>query len=279
MHDRQPGANRPDWFRNAALFLALTAMALALNAWQATARRQGRVMPLDVVVGSISRPLTFLFLGASDLTAEGWIGMTRGRQLAEENTQLRARAAALEEELTRVGEEHAARLRLRELRLRPGVKSVSRVARVIALSGGEWSESVTLEAGAADGVKARDIAVAAGGVLGQVVAVTAGSATVLLITDPSAAISVRLRKSREVGVLHGLGGAACEIRALDPDAAVQEGEEVVTSGLGGIYPAGLRVGVVTAVRKDPESPGKIAAVAVAVDARRVEEVALIRAGK
>ena len=64
---------------------------------------------------------------------------------------------------------------------------------------------------------------------------------------------------------------------LAPDADVRVGDEVLTAGTGGVYPKGLRVGLVSAVAEAPHPPEKIATVRPAAKLWRVEEVLVLRA--
>ena len=148
---------------------------------------------------------------------------------------------------------------------------------MIGLGEDGWSEIMTVDLGSADGVRPRDVAVTAQGVVGQVVAVTTGAARIITLTDPGSAIAARVQRSREAGILKGSGNWRCEMRYLDPQADVRPGDVVITSGLGGVFPPGLRVGLVTRVRKDPETPGKAAEVRPSAQLRRTEEVLLLSA--
>ena len=84
-----------------------------------------------------------------------------------------------------------------------------------------------------------------------------------------------MRRLRDTGVVRGLGRWRCELRYLEPEAQVLPGDLIVTSGMGGVFPGGLRVGTVTSVGSDPQSTGRTASVETAVDIRTVEEVLVI----
>ncbi|MDH4180097.1 MAG: hypothetical protein OEV33_06260, partial [Armatimonadota bacterium] len=67
----------------------------------------------------------------------------------------------------------------------------------------------------------------------------------------------------------------CEVRYLDPESDVRAGDRVITSGLGGVFPAGLRVGTVLSVRADTYTPGKVAEIEPAADLAKIEDVLLL----
>jgi rod shape-determining protein MreC len=136
---------------------------------------------------------------------------------------------------------------------------------------------LVVDSGSALGTRVQDVAVTKDGVVGQVYAVTSHAARVLPITDPASGLGVRVRRTRETGILKGAGGWRCELRYLGPDAQVEVGDELVTAGLGGVFPKGLRVGRVMSVGQDRETSGKMAVVEPAAKLRNVEEVLLLRA--
>jgi rod shape-determining protein MreC len=266
-----------DRTRTLMLLAALTALALALDLWQVSARRAGRTIWFESVVCAISSPLQTALLGTVQFAEREWTAAVGARQLGEENARLQARVAELEDRLSHLTEDRLAAQRARLLLSAPAASRQRRLAHVIGLGEGGWSELMTVDLGRAGGVRQREVAVTAAGVVGQVVAVAPHSARLLPLTNPISAISVRLQRSRDAGVLKGLGHWRCEVRYLDPQADVRVGDLVITSGLGGIFPAGLRVGAVTSVRKDRETPGKAAEVRPTAQLRRIEEVVLLSA--
>ena len=151
------------------------------------------------------------------------------------------------------------------------------MAHVIAVGSGGWLSFLTIDRGRAEGVRVRDVAVTKQGVVGQVCAVAEHSARILPITDIASGVAVRVRRSRETGVLKGLGAWQCELLYLGPQAQVRNGDELLTAGIGGVFPAGLRVGTITSVAADPNTSGKKATVEPAARLQNVEEVLLLRA--
>ncbi|MCJ7441081.1 MAG: rod shape-determining protein MreC [Thermoanaerobaculaceae bacterium] len=263
--------------RTLLLLVALMAAALALDLWQVAARRVGRTAWFESAVCSVAHPLQAILTGSIRFAEQEWAIAVGARKLVKENAQLRARVAGLEHEVSALAEERLAASRTGKLLgalppARPGC-----VARVIGLGESGWSALLTVDAGSARGVRQRDVAVTAAGVVGQVVAVTAHSARVLPITEPASAVAVRVQRSRQSGILKGSGAWRCEVRYLEPQADVRPGDVIITSGLGGIFPAGLRVGTVTSVRKDRDAPGKAAEVRPWAEARKIEEVVLVSA--
>ncbi|MGD9782682.1 MAG: rod shape-determining protein MreC [Kiritimatiellia bacterium] len=123
---------------------------------------------------------------------------------------------------------------------------------VIGRDGTGWWQTVRLDKGALSGVAADRAVITPDGLVGRTVSVSQRTADVLLASDPSCKVSVRLARSGAIGVATGLGAKAgeqpaCRMDYVSQTADVQEGDEVVTSGLGGVFPKGLLVGRVSRV--------------------------------
>ncbi|MCK6451616.1 MAG: rod shape-determining protein MreC [Alphaproteobacteria bacterium] len=117
-------------------------------------------------------------------------------------------------------------------------------ARVIGASGGAYVRSVLVAAGARHGARKGQAAVAGTGLAGRVTEVGDRSARVLLITDLNSRIPVVVEGSRDQAVLAGDNSDRPRLDYLRSNARVTPGDRVVTSGIGGIFPPGIPVGVV-----------------------------------
>lgn len=112
-------------------------------------------------------------------------------------------------------------------------------------------QRLVLDAGSRDGVHAGQSVIDAGGLLGQIIAVQPGTATVLLLTDPDHAVPVVVARSGVRLVAYGKGRSdQLELANIPLSSDVRVGDAVVTSGLGGRFPAGFPVGTLTALRPD-----------------------------
>jgi len=263
--------------RNLLFLVGLTVLVVGLDLWQSAAQRGGESSWFDGTVCALSRPLQNTLLSTAQFIDREWMATVHARDLIDENAHLAARVAALESLLSGVEEQRTAAERAAALRSTyPGSDPGLGRARVIGLGEGGWSNYFTVDRGSADGVRAMDVAVSAEGVVGQVYGVTAHTARVIPITEPSSAVAARLQRSRDTAILKGLGDWCCEMHYLDPEADVRAGDRVITSGLGGIFPSGLRIGTVVSVRADTYTPGKVAEIEPAADLRKVEHVLLLR---
>lgn len=107
---------------------------------------------------------------------------------------------------------------------------------------------IIINRGADDGLRRGMPVVTQNGLAGRVVQVTASAARVSLITDPVTRINVRVEPSRSAAVLTGSITGDITLEQIPQDADVNPGNLILTSGLGGNYPANIIVGQITSVR-------------------------------
>ncbi len=113
------------------------------------------------------------------------------------------------------------------------------------------------------------------GLVGRIVAVTAGAARVQIITDSGSSVNVRLDPSGAQAVLIGNVKGEIELNMISKEAKVQAGDLVLTSGLGGNYPANILIGQVTAVRSRETDLFQTGSVQPLVDFTRLDIVLVI----
>ena len=267
--------------RTQSTLLLLTGLVLAamvLDAWQTAARRAGGQAWFEGIVCEAAAPMQNAIHDTISRMEDVWDVAVRSQSLLQENERLSSRVTALEQVLA-LNQEAAARSDRHQALLGayPGLAGSSHLAEVIGCSGSGWDSYLVIDRGRAEDVRQKDVAVTADGVVGQVYAVAEHTARVIPITDPASAVAARIRRSRETGILKGRGPWECDMCYLAPDADVRVGDEVLTAGTGGVYPKGLRVGLVSAVAEAPHPPEKIATVRPAAKLWRVEEVLVLRA--
>ena len=119
--------------------------------------------------------------------------------------------------------------------------------RAISNAGGPFVRSILVNAGLRQGVRRGLAAVSGSGFVGVVVEVGDHHSRVLLMTDLNSQIPVVVQTTRDPGVLSGDNSNRPRILFLPQNARVSTGDPVVTSGEGGVLPAGLPVGVITAI--------------------------------
>ncbi len=112
-------------------------------------------------------------------------------------------------------------------------------------------QRIVLDVGARQGVHIGQIVIDSGGVLGQVIAVTPSRATALLVTDPDHAVPVQSVRSGLRLIAYGTGHSdRLTVPNIPQSGDIKVGDELITSGIGGRFPAGFPVGRVSAVQPD-----------------------------
>lgn len=170
----------------------------------------------------------------------------RNRKLQSEVAWLRLRLRQLE------------RLETENRKLREMLRFTARTgydlipAEVIGREASGWWASVRIGAGSENGIRCGAAVVTVDGLVGKVVEVSAHTAEVLLLSDPSAYIPAVVPKTEAYGIVRGTGlpseiGAVCEMEFVHREAEIATGDEVITSGLGGVLPRGLLIGYVEQV--------------------------------
>lgn len=173
----------------------------------------------------------------------------QNRQLARENRLLSVR-------LQRFQALRAENERLRAL-MNAAAKRPERVmvAEIVRVDLEPYSHRVLINRGTRDGVYKGQPVLDAEGVMGQVVQAGPLSAYAMLISDPSHALPVQVNRTGLRSIARGTGRAATlELTDLPLSADIRLDDLLVTSGLGGRFPAGLPVGRVSEILRDPGQP-------------------------
>ena len=159
-------------------------------------------------------------------------------------------------------------------------------ARIVSGQGGPFVRAALLDAGRDQGVKAGYPVMSAQGLIGRVVAAGGRSARLLLLTDFNSRIPVTVGADGVRAVLEGDNSPLPKLAYLAAGSSIKPGDVVLSSGVGGLYPRGLRVGIVVdtgdGLRVEPaaqldrldyvsvlqfESPGALSEDEKAVEAR------------
>lgn len=175
----------------------------------------------------------------------------RQSALEQQNAKLRHERIEASQSLLRQRhlEDENQRLRiLLDMRARQPV--TGRVAEIIYAARDPFARRVFIDKGLQHGVRDGQVVVDEKGVLGQVIRSFPLTAEVSLLTDKRQAIPVQVQRNGLRSVLSGAGGGRMELRFLAGSADVKVGDVLVTSGLDGVYLAGLPVARVVKVERD-----------------------------
>lgn len=194
----------------------------------------------------------------------------------EENRALRKEISRLENELIAYREAYFENQRLRRLlEFRNAIewKSISALVVVNDLSG--FFQAVIINRGKEDGIVENIPVINDEGVVGRVINAGQKFSRVMLITDPASAIDVYIQRNRTRGIVVGKDFQLCALKYVRNDADVRPGDLLVTSGKDGIFPEGIKVGVVKANFKDPLKMFQQVEVTPLVRLTHIEEVLVL----
>lgn len=222
-------------------------------------------LPVRYLGATVAAPFQGLGNIVTNLTAD----QATLSELRAENEELKARNVELEE-----AAQSAERLQgLLDLRDANNLQSTA--ARIISGSGDSWGTTVTIDKGASSGLSVGMPVATSTGVIGQIVECGPATSTVRLVTDDNSSVSAMIQSSRAQGMLVGTVTGQLELTLIGADQSVSQGDVVVTSGLGGVFPKGLPLGEVVSVESSPGAAYLTIVVEPFAHAENYEEVLVI----
>ena len=201
------------------------------------------VYPMRVIVAAPAR----FFAWTSENT------QTRN-ELELENARLKAERLLTSARLLELESLRAENDRLRAmLEARRQVRNDVRVAEIMSVDANPFRHSIVLDVGSSEGVYDGQALVDADGVVGQVIDTTPMTAQALLISDPDHTLPVEVLRNGLRTIAFGTGELGrLDLPFLTNNADIEEGDLLVTSGLGGAFPSGYPVARVVAVTRIPQ---------------------------
>lgn len=219
------------------------------------------------------------FLAQTPYSLAGSVSeITTDRQsLLQQRDQLNAQLLAMKEKLLRLRFLQAENTRLRQLLgSKAQLPSRATIAEIIGVSPDPQRAAVILDKGESDGIARGYAVVDASGLIGQITDVSRNTSWVLLVSDRTHAIPARINRT---GVRMIVGGIGSPDRLVVEDLTVstdlRQGDLIETSGLGGRFPVGYPVGVVSSVESSESSPYLQATIAPSAALLKVGHVLII----
>jgi rod shape-determining protein MreC len=205
---------------------------------------------------SMVSPLQYLATTPKQLIDWTVENVVTRRQLLQDNQQYKTNELLFQEQIMQLNIIKQENERLRALLSSPVRADAKKmVAEILSVDGDPYSHQVVINRGANDGVFEGQVVIDDKGIVGQVLHVGTISSRVLLITDVTHAIPVRIRRNGIRLIANGTGTIHRLSHNHVPHSYdVREGDLLVTSGLGGKFPEGYPVAIVTAVRLDESRP-------------------------
>jgi rod shape-determining protein MreC len=155
-------------------------------------------------------------------------------------------------------------------------------AEIVTRETSTWWRTVTINRGTQDGIKTDMAVVTEEGLVGKTTTVSDNISVVILVSDENCRVAARVEGTREQGIVAGerVAGALTpllDLNFLSKQANLQPGQKVYTSGVGGVFPSGLLVGLVKEYRvRELDSQARLNP---AVDLSKLEDVFVITGQK
>lgn len=161
------------------------------------------------------------------------------------------------------------------LNLQERKKEVVTIAKVIRYGSGRFMKTFWINKGSNHGVRINMPVITLNGLAGKVIFTSANFSEILLLTDPSFSVAVRVERNRVEGILSGTGTNSCILKYIPQVEDIIIGDRLITSGLDGIFPEGIKVGVIKRVDKKRGLFKDIEVIPFQSDSK-IEEVAVIK---
>lgn len=258
------------------LIIPILIFLLALSLISANIHSRENMSFFESLVVGITSPVQKVVGGISGRIDNVWRGYFYLVGTQKENEDLKRELQELKLQLHRYREADLANQRLRALlNFKKSIATSLLPAELVAFDPSGWFQTILIDKGSSDGV-AQDMAVvSADGLMGRVIGVSSHYAKVLLILDANSAVDALIQRSRVRGVLVGLGRDLCLLKYVQRNEDVQVGDQVISSGMGGVFPKGLLLGTVQEVVRGNSGLFQRVEVEPAANFNRLEEVMVV----
>ena len=241
--------------------------------------------PLANVANVIASPFRSAYTAVADWFNDKQSYYQDNTALKEENAALKKQLAEMEAAIRQAEKDSAENERLKQLlglqSQRPDLTSDLQAAMITEHTVTNWTSSLTIDKGTRHGLEVNDCVISeTGAFVGLVSEVGTNWATILTLVDTDTSLGAQVFRTGDLGLAQGnfslMGENRLRLEYLPTDCSLLGGDLVVTSGLGGYYPAGLVIGSVTEVQQDDSGATSYAILDPAADFDALEEVFVIR---
>jgi rod shape-determining protein MreC len=228
---------------------------------------------LSGLLFEIAAPIQKAIKAPVDFLGETWADYIALVDLRRDNEALQVRVAALEEENLQFREALVASGHLeRIVQMRENFEVPLLPSEVVGQDVFPWFRSILLDRGRSHEVLSGMPVVSDHGVVGLVTATSPHASRAMMLLDRQSAVDAIVQRSRARGIVRGRGTGELEFVFMVRGDDVQPDDVVITSGVGGVYPKGLRIGSITVVQTDEARLLHTGSVKPSVDFGRLEQV-------
>ena len=241
--------------------------------------------PLANVANVIASPFRSAYTSVADWFNDKQNYYQDNTALKEENAALKKQLAEMEAAIRQAEKDSAENERLKQLlglkAQRPDLTSDLQAAMITEHTVTNWTSSLTIDKGTRHGLEVNDCVISeTGALVGVISEVGTNWATILTLVDTDTSLGAQVFRTNDLGLAQGNFSLMDENRLrleyLPVDCSLLGGDLVVTSGLGGFYPAGLVIGSVAEVQQDDSGATSYAILTPAVEFDALSEVFVIR---
>ena len=226
----------------------------------------------------LSKPFLTVFEKTGSFFENFFETATNIKNLATENERLLSQIRKLESEkaalLEKERENEILKKQLGFMETNKGFNLLP--AYIIGRAPNSFFQYLILNRGERDGLKVGQVAISEGLLLGKITEVSLSTSKVFLIVNPTSAVPAITQESRASGLVKGEVGYGLVLEDLPKEITLKEGENVITSGLGGEYPKGLLIGKIEKITSPPADLFQKASLKPLIDFSKLEIVFVIK---
>ena len=264
------------------IWIVVLAVILAAATLVAALLLRGSANPLSNALGVIATPARSALSAAVEWVEERYNYAFRYDTLVAENEQLKQTIAELEI-MAREGEDAAEEnIILRDFLgfAQKRTDLTSEPAKITARGATNWASTITLNKGSSHGISAGNCVVDQYGYLvGIVDEVAYNWCTVITVVDTELEMGALVSRTNSAAILEGdfslMGQGKLKLSYLPESTQLLSGDQVITSGMGGIYPSGIMVGTIDEILTEPSGMGRYAVISPSTDLDALRQVFII----
>ena len=166
--------------------------------------------------------------------------------------------------------------------LRKDIDSIgkSSIADIIGYDTSNFRKSILINIGRKQGISVDDTVVFGSALVGRISAVGNSSSRAILITDPASSVPSRFLESRTQGIVQGTGNDdTCVVKYVSRHAEIKEGNKIISSGIGGLFPKSIYIGDIAEVKDSGAKLFKDINLKPRIDFSKIEYVSVIKKSK
>jgi rod shape-determining protein MreC len=208
-----------------------------------------------------------------------WNGYVNLVSVRKENLSMKSQIKELNARVVAAHETLLENQRLtRLLEMKESIEPATLTASVVGEDLSSWFRTLVIDRGSSSGLREGMAVVASDGIVGQLIKVSPENSRVLLLTDHSSGIAATIQRSRARGVVKGKGEGGCSLEFTTREEDVKVGDQVIASGIGGVFLKGTRIGEVTMVKRGEYGVFQTVTIRPTVNTAHLEEVLVILRG-